>query len=141
MLPPLRFTRSWVAENPELFRELSKPPDECCVCYEPFGPECPALGPLLDDWPTRCRHHACEDCWRALTAQPPPWHCPVCREDVSSWLADTVCWEPPEDSVDALDVRLFTEVCLELLEQLCMAPRLQDLGRRVLRHLPARPVG
>ena len=86
---PTAFTREWVLNHPEAFRELSAPPDACPICMEPFNAGRPPLGPITGDSPTTCRHFMCKTCWLAIIANQPesPWKCPICREDVSSWLA------------------------------------------------------
>ena len=119
-----------------MFAEMARPPSDCDICYEPFTEANPHLGPILGDHPTRCRHLACESCWDAIAAQPPPWHCPMCRENVSAWLADATDWTQPADSVDMYDMRLFTQFTLDVLEARGLAPELQELGRQILRPLP-----
>ena len=88
---PARFTRSWVMENPEAFRQLSKPPDECPVCLETFkGTRRKPFGPVMGDRPTNCRHYACRGCWMELKQKlSSPWHCPVCKENVTDWLDES----------------------------------------------------
>ena len=84
---PTLFTREWVMNNPEAFRKLSAPPEECPICMEPFGPERAPLGPIMGDMPTSCRHYLCQTCWiDGYMGTAPPTHCPLCREDVTNWL-------------------------------------------------------
>ena len=84
---PTLFTREWVMNNPEAFRKLAAPPEECPVCMEPFGPERAPLGPIMGDMPTSCRHYLCQTCWIVgYMRKVPPIHCPLCREDVTNWL-------------------------------------------------------
>ena len=86
---PTLFTREWVMNNPEAFRKLAAPPEECPICMEPFGPERAPLGPIMGDMPTSCRHYLCQTCWiDGYTRTAPPTRCPLCREDVSDW-----CWK------------------------------------------------
>ena len=81
---PTLFTREWVMNNPEAFRKLAAPPEECPVCMEPFGPDRAPLGPIMGDMPTSCRHYLCESCWIKCVKMPPTL-CPLCREDVTDW--------------------------------------------------------
>ena len=85
---PTSFTREWVLNNPEAFRKLSTPPVECPVCMEPFGPGKAPLGAIMGDTPTSCRHFLCKTCWLGMMMQSykSPFHCPICREDVTNWL-------------------------------------------------------
>ena len=85
---PTLFTREWVMNNPEAFRKLAAPPEECPICMEPFGPKRTPLGPIMGDMPTSCRHYLCQTCWLvgyARTAA--PIRCPLCREDVTNWFS------------------------------------------------------
>ena len=81
---PKRFTRKWVGEHPEQWKELSKPPDECPICLQKMRTP---RSPLLGDYPTTCRHFCCRNCWLEIWAMGPPWRCPTCRENVTHWLA------------------------------------------------------
>ena len=85
---PPSFTREWVLNNPEAFRKLSTPPAECPICMEPFGPGKAPLGAIMGDTPTSCRHFLCKTCWLGMIMRSPtsPFHCPICREDVTEWL-------------------------------------------------------
>ena len=89
---PTLFTREWVMNNPEAFRKLAAPPEECPICMEPFGPgeERAPLGPIMGDMPTICRHYMCQSCWIKCIKMPPV-HCPLCREDVSDWYWKRMC--------------------------------------------------
>ena len=132
-----RFTCRWVAEHPAEFLELCKPPPECPICYEPFTEENPALGPIMGDQVTSCRHFACQSCWCAMSEQPMPWQCPQCREDVTQWVVEATYWSPmPGECVDESEVRLFVELSTTILESRALVPELQALGARLLRHLP-----
>ena len=85
---PTAFIREWVLNNPEAFRKLSAQPAECPICMEPFGPGKAPLGPIMGDTPTSCRHFMCKACWIGMMMKSPtsPFHCPICREDVTLWL-------------------------------------------------------
>ena len=85
---PKRFSRTWVLDNPELFREISTPPQDCPVCMQKMRQP---RSPLLGDHPTSCRHFCCRKCWRDIFCRDPPhWKCPICREPLTQWLADEV---------------------------------------------------
>ena len=132
-----RYTRRWAAEHPAEFLALCEPPSECPVCYEAFDEENPAQSPLLGDPPTRCRHFVCQSCWEAMTEQPMPWRCPVCREDVTQFVVDITCWSPmPHECIGNADTRLFVELATFALEARGMLPELRELGARLLQHLP-----
>ena len=94
-------------ENPEAFRQLSKPPDECPVCLEKFKGARKPFGPIMGDRPTNCRHYACQGCWMELKQKmSSPWHCPVCKEDVTDWLDENIKTrpkQPPPTPVRMLD--------------------------------------
>ena len=82
---PTRISRKWVLDNPELFRELCTPPDECPVCMQAMTHP---RSPLLGDHPTSCRHFCCRDCWIGIAGRnPKQWRCPICREPLTDWLA------------------------------------------------------
>ena len=48
-----------------------------------------AIGAIMGDRPTSCRRFLCKTCWLAMVekSQTSPFLCPICREDVSNWLA------------------------------------------------------
>ena len=103
---PTTFTREWVLNNPDAFRKLSTPPLECPICMEPFGPGKAPLGPIMGDTPTSCRHFMCKTCWLSIVekSQTSPFHCPICREDVSNWLAGVLREHLKTDS-EVIDAR------------------------------------
>ena len=79
--------RRWIAQNLDKFKELlEKRPRECPVCYESFslGSEKEADSPLLSDSPSACTHWLCKECWQKVAITNA--ECPICREDLSSWL-------------------------------------------------------
>ena len=82
--------RRWIAQNLDKFKELlEKRPRECPVCYESFslnegGGEKEADSPLLSDSPSACTHWLCKECWQKVAITNA--ECPICREDLSSWL-------------------------------------------------------
>jgi len=139
MAPP-RFTREWAANNSARFQELLTPPEECCICYATSTPDNGLIGPIQGDVPTGCRHYACETCWASMTADPLPWSCPQCRQDVTAWLFDVFAVEAPEDSVDIADIAVFVEGALEIFQARGLASELQEIGQQILRHLPKRAV-
>ena len=76
--------RRWIAQNVELYKQLlERRPTHCPVCYESFG-EKEADGPLLSDIPSKCTHFLCKQCWEKVAIT--NTECPICREDLSSWL-------------------------------------------------------
>ena len=55
---------------------------ECPVCYESYSPENPAKGPGGE-----CTHSMCEACCiRTAEFMHPPFQCPECRRDITTWL-------------------------------------------------------
>jgi hypothetical protein len=104
---PKRITRAWVRDNPELFKELSTPPEECPICLEKM--QLPT-SPLLGDYPTSCRHFCCRQCWETLFFRgPKEWKCPVCREPLHKWLRNLVGANVRVERFDRDAVRIFVE--------------------------------
>ena len=55
---------------------------ECPVCYESYSPDNPAKGPGGE-----CVHSMCEACCiRTAEFMHPPFQCPECRCDITTWL-------------------------------------------------------
>jgi hypothetical protein len=120
---PAVYTRQWVMENPEAFRRLSKPPEECPICLEPFDEGRRPLGPITGTSETRCRHYACRACWMQLAKRTKrPWRCPMCKEDVTDWIDSEVLVyrQPPQQTITAISNLLqdYLHETLELLIEL-----------------------
>jgi hypothetical protein len=134
---PKRITRAWVRDNPEVFKELSKPPDECPVCLQEMRQP---RSPLLGDYPTSCRHFCCRGCWLNLFARGPrDWKCPVCREPVTDWLANQFHTTVRLERFDRDGVRLFVCAAMHQLFNEIPDPMdpdlamcLMTLGRQIL---------
>jgi hypothetical protein len=102
---PKRITRAWVRDHPELFKELTTPPEECPICLEKMRRP---TSPLLGDYPTSCRHSCCRQCWETLFFRgPKEWKCPVCREPLHKWLGNLVGANVRVERFDRDEVRLF----------------------------------
>ena len=130
MSVPKRFTRKWVRDNAERFKELSKPPEECPICMEKMKK---ARSPLLGDYPTSCRHFCCRECWLDIFTAGPPWKCPVCREDVSQWLGHEFNTTVRVEPIDKDLLRMFVMKAVILLdEQGALSPRMFQAGSALL---------
>jgi hypothetical protein len=92
---------AWRAANPQEWQRLwDATPAECPVCFMPG--DHPAMiwsGPMSGDFPTRCTHFLCVECW-VMIAQTDK-RCPQCRDDLSEWLQR---YAPDEDSADDEDM-------------------------------------
>ena len=75
--------RQWIAQNIDKFKELLGKSEECPVCYESLSQK-EADSPLLSDLPSKCTHWLCKQCWERVAST--NTECPICREDLSSWL-------------------------------------------------------
>lgn len=133
---PKRFTRAWVRDNPELFKELSTPPEECPVCLQTMqDPQ----SPLLDDFPTSCRHFSCRKCWLDLFHRGPrEWKCPVCREPLRDWMAHLIGATVQVERFDKQSVILFVSSAIRRIADgqrggAEMDPLLFHLGMRILK--------
>ena len=114
---PKRFTRRWVRDNPELFRELSTPPEECPVCLQKMVRPC---SPILGDFPTSCRHFCCRNCWLDIFCRgPEQWKCPVCREPLGQWIGNLFGAHVQMQRFDRDQVRLFV---LTAMDQIFRTP-------------------
>jgi hypothetical protein len=115
---PERITRAWVRDNPELFKELSTPPEECPLCLKKIRRP---TSPLLGDYPTSCRHFCCRQCWETLFLQGPrEWKCPLCRESLHKWLGDLFGAPVRIERFDKEDIKLFVKSAMvRLLNDNC----------------------
>lgn len=120
---------------------------ECPVCMEEYGDNgVERAGPLVWPVPSVCRHWACVRCWQEISGRSDR-RCPVCREDVSSALAqvfpesacakdfersaallarlvaDTDCvWRAPQQARRRSDLFSVSDV----LHALCVVPVLKE---------------
>ncbi len=132
---PVVYSKRWVAQNPEQFLELSKPPPACEICFEPFSAGSPACSPLLGDRATSCRHFACEDCWLAIMGQrEEQWRCPQCRADLRPWLRD----EFGQFLTGGVSLECIVEFVSAAMHELRDRPAFVATARRILQHLPRR---
>ena len=71
---------------------------ECPVCLEK-----PDIwdGPMNSDIDTRCTHWACVHCWERIAQHDK--RCPVCRDDLTDWLARFSESEMSEEEEDDMD--------------------------------------
>ena len=78
---------AWRVANREEWQRLwDATPAECPVCF--MAADHPAMiwaGPMDADIPTRCTHWLCVECWREISQR--DMRCPLCRDDVSQYLA------------------------------------------------------
>ena len=79
-------TPTWRQENPQEWKRLwDNRSATCPVCFEgDFSTDRLWDGPMNSDVPTRCTHWVCTECWREINDG--DRKCPICRDDVSSWL-------------------------------------------------------
>ena len=135
---PQLLTKAWCAENPERYRELAQSPAECPICIEAFTEDRPALSPILGDRASSCRHWACSECWLSvMDDHPANWRCPWCREGLQEWLGETLAdfgYCPPPDAVGGEEIRHFAS---EALRRVPLPSDLEQLARRILRHVRA----
>ena len=89
--------RQWIAQNLDRYKELlGRRPTHCPVCYESFSGK-DADSPLLSDMPSRCTHWLCKDCWKSVAQNSA--ECPICKEDLRTWLLQTFTEKPTNDEV------------------------------------------
>jgi hypothetical protein len=133
---PTRITRQWVHEHPELFQELTNPPEECPLCLQKIRRP---TSPLLGDHPTSCRHFCCRQCWETLFLQGSrEWKCPVCREPLHKWLGDLFGATVRVEHFDRDAVRIFVEsATIRLLNDDCppMSTQLRQSFRTLAAHI------
>ena len=90
-------TREWIAQNLEQYRQLLDRKPECCpVCYESLALK-NATSPLLSDMPSPCTHWLCTECWKSVAQNSA--ECPICKEDLRTWLLQTFTEKPINDEV------------------------------------------
>ena len=129
-------TQAWCTENPERYHELAQQPENCPICMEAFTDDWPAQSPIPGDRASRCRHWACTKCWlKIVDDHPSNWKCPWCREGLQTWLGEAMadCHCPPPDAVGNEDIR---RLASEALRRVPLPSDLEQLARRILRHIP-----
>lgn len=135
---PKRFTRRWVRDNPDFFRELSTPPEECPVCLQKIQRPC---SPILGDYPTSCRHFCCRECWLELLSRGPAhWKCPVCREPLAQWIGSLFGAQVKLERFDRHAVRVFVHCAMHQIFRtpgLPMDPLLETNFRSLGEHILA----
>ena len=77
-------TPRWRQENSEEWDRLwnLNRTEECPMCHET---QVIWDGPMNSDVASRCTHWACVSCWARIAQRDK--RCPVCRDDLSVWLA------------------------------------------------------